>query len=146
MHTGPYRNIRSVCTGTQTHTHTHKHTHTHSLHHADRERTEGDGGRTSMHGCQIQAKRSWRCVFVCVHSADVCVCVCVCVKAQVHEAWSLGVCRKLFFPDALKEQPSLMDYFQLRTEVSHLACIVTTNCVAAAENLLLHRVCDPPLI
>lgn len=69
------------------------------------------------------------CVRVCLRS----VCLCMCLNAQVHGVGSLGVCRKLFFfTDGLKEQPSLMDYFQLRIQVSHPASIVLENSVRTA--------------
>lgn len=54
-------------------------------------RTEGEGGRTSMHGCQFQAKHSWICVQVSVQR------VYVCLNAQVQGVGSLGVFRELFF-------------------------------------------------
>lgn len=37
-----------------------------------------------------------------------------------------------FFTDGLKEQPSLMDYFQLRIQVSHPASFVIENSVRTA--------------
>ena len=53
----------------------------------------------------------------------------------------LGVwgCTESFFTDGLKEQPSLMDYFQLRILVSHPAYIVIANPVRTALNLLLYQ-------
>lgn len=45
-----------------------------------------------------------------------------------------------FFTDGLKEQPSLMDYFQLRIQISHPSTIVIADCVHTALNLLVHKV------
>lgn len=47
----------------------------------------------------------------------------MCLDAQVQGVGSLGVYKKLFFTDGLKEQPSLMDYFQLRLQVAHPASL-----------------------
>lgn len=69
--------------------------------------------------------------------------MCVCVSAQCvfvyvfkcPGAWgweSGGVQKAFFFTDGLKEQPSLMDYFQLRIQVSHPASIVLENSVRTA--------------
>lgn len=64
------------------------HTHTHTCTHT--ERTEGDGGRTSIHGCQIQAILE---MFVCVSMVSVCV-----FKCPGAGGWeSVGV-KKAFFP------------------------------------------------
>lgn len=69
----------------------------------------------------------------------------VCINAQVHGVGSLGVCRKLlfFFTEELKEQPSLMDYFQLRILVSHPASIVIADSASHSLNLFgLQRICS----
>ena len=55
-------------------------------------------------------------------------------SVNAHEVGILGVYRILFFfsfTDGLKEQPSLMDYFQLRIQVSHPASTVITDPVHA---------------
>lgn len=51
-----------------------------------------------------------------------------------------GCTESFFFTDGLKEQPSLMDYFQLRIQISHLASIVMANSVRTALNLWVYKV------
>lgn len=56
-----------------------------------------------------------------------------------------GCTESFFFADGLKEQPSLMDYFQLRIQVSHPASIVIANSVRTALNLLVYKVYVPSI-
>lgn len=94
---------------------------------------KGQKGRVGGHQCMdVKFKQSipgYVCKCVSVQTAY------VCLNAQVQRVGSLGVFRELFFTDGLREQPSLMDYFQLRIQVSHPAFIVRANSVCTAPNL-----------
>ena len=84
------------------------------------------------------------CVYVCV-----CVCVCACPGARGCESGGVQKAFSSFFSfsDGLNEQPSLMDYFQLRTEVSHPASNVMVDSVRSALNpLVSEKYMFPPYI
>lgn len=79
---------------------------------------------------------------VCVSVCTECACVYKCPGAW---GWESGGVQKaaVFFTEELKEQPSLMDYFQLRILVSHPASIVIADSASHSLNLFgLQRICS----